>query len=191
MFGYIRNLISSILFQIYTIIPLSRIGWFFLGGLIIWTLLGAAALYTEKETLWRRGNGVIAVLFTLLLLYMTVVSRSETSQGGVMLRPFYSFYLAREVNREYYRTMQMNVLLFFPLGLTLPFALSARKHPVLKSLLIGALLSMCIETMQYVFSLGWAEIDDVIMNTLGVLFGSAAFGLVWLLNRYWLSRDKN
>lgn len=178
-----KRLISSITYDLYTIHPLSRVWWYFLFGLVGWTLLAYIAARAGKETLWRRINAAIAAFFTLLLLYMTVTSRSETPYGGLRLLPFYSFYLAREENREFYRTLLMNVFLFFPLGLTLPFGLSGRKHPVLCSLALGMLLSISIETLQYIFSLGWAETDDVIMNTLGVLVGSAAYGILSLRNR--------
>ena len=186
---YISRLISSMGYRIYTIYPLSRLGWFFLFGLAGWTLVSAIVTHAGKVKLWRRINSGIAILFMEVLLYLTVVSRGRTSYGGMILRPFFSFYLAREENREYYREMLMNVFLFFPLGLTLPFGLSARKHPVLISLGIGILLSVCIETLQYVFSLGWAETDDVIMNALGVLIGSAAYGMASALEAWRQTRN--
>ena len=44
-------------------------------------------------------------------------------------------------------------------------------------LLTAVLLSAVIEAVQYVFNLGWCEIDDVICNVLGAAIG---FGL-WKL----------
>jgi len=114
---------------------------------------------------------------------MTVASRIETPYGGVMLRPFHSFFLAREENREYYRTMLMNVFLFFPLGMTLLYGLSGRKLPALRAAGIGMLLSVCIEILQYVYSLGWTETDDVIMNVLGVLVGGVSYLLAGAAER--------
>lgn len=178
-----HRLISSFTYRIYTIYPLSRLTWFFLLGLAVWTALAVAMDSSGHGKAWRRCNGWIAVVYTVLLLYMTVASRSETPYGGLRLLPFYSFYLAREENREFYRTLLMNVFLFFPLGLTLPFGLSARKRPVLQALLLGILLSVCIEALQYAFSLGWAETDDVIMNALGLLIGSVPYGIAHALER--------
>lgn len=152
-------------------------------GLAVWTLLAIAVRRAEYEKLWRRCNFWIAVAYMVLLLYMTVASRSETPYGGVMLRPFQSFYLAREENREYYRTMLMNVFLFFPLGMTLPYGLSGRKRPFLRAAGIGMLLSVCIEILQYVYSLGWTETDDVIMNVLGVLVGGVSYLLAGAAER--------
>lgn len=179
----LRQLISSAVFRIYTIYPLSRIGWLFLIGVAVWTILAVSARHAGYEKLWRRVNGWIAVLYMVLLLYMTVASRSETANGGVLLRPLYSFYLARTENQEYYRSMLMNVLLFFPLGLTLPFGLSGGKRPILRAAGIGMALSVCIEILQYVFSLGWTETDDVIMNMLGIVLGGMSCRLAGIAAR--------
>ena len=171
----IRNLISRLVKQIYVIQPLSRLWWLFLIGFVGWTVLSVLFIRLRREKFWQICSGVLSVLFVAVLLYITVASRSGAQRRDLVFRPLYSFYLARTVTREYYRSMLMNVFLFFPLGLMLPFALPERGHPVLCSLLIGIGLSVCFEAIQYVFALGWTEIDDVIMNTLGVLIGGLSF----------------
>lgn len=176
----IRQIISYLVLHIYIVHPLYRIVWLFLAGFAAWMILSLLAVHWGRMKPWRIINGMIALVFTTVLLFITVGSRGETPHGGVRLVPFYSFYLARTENREFYRTMIMNVLLFFPLGLTLPFVLAGRKHPILLSITVGALLSVCIEGVQYFLRIGWTETDDVIMNTLGVLLGSAIFGITRL-----------
>ena len=95
--------------------------------------------------------------------------------------PFISFINAK-TQPEFYRTMFMNVLLFLPLGLSLPFALSEKmKHKVLISILCGLILSVLVEVLQYVFRLGRCETDDVLMNTLGVLIGVTSYLLCGLI----------
>ena len=82
---------------------------------------------------------------------------------------------------EFYRSMFMNVLLFMPFGLSMPFALPNRfKHKALLSIFFGAILSMTVEACQYIFFLGRCETDDVIMNTLGVAIGATSF-LIFLI----------
>lgn len=169
--------ISSLVYSIYVTRPLSRIVWIMLLVLVLWTALAIAAARRGKAAAWKGLCAGIAAAYAALLLYMTVMSRSETPYGGLRLVPLESFRLAREENREFYRTLLMNVFLFFPLGLTLTFGLEGRRRPVLAALGLGVLLSVCIEALQYVFSLGWAETDDVIMNALGVLIGGAAYGI--------------
>ena len=72
----------------------------------------------------------------------------------------------------------MNVFLFVPMGLALPFALPEKMpHKVLVSVLCAVILSTMVEILQYVFHLGRAETDDVICNTLGAAIGTFAFML--------------
>ena len=69
----------------------------------------------------------------------------------------------------------MNVLLFEPLGASL-FHLLPGKWPrwvrILTAALIGLASSLAIEYCQYRYSVGNAEADDVIYNTLGALIGA-------------------
>ena len=75
-----------------------------------------------------------------------------------------------------YRMLFMNVALFIPLGLSLPFALPDRfRHKYIITVISGVLLSVAVEASQYFFNLGRCETDDVLMNTLGVIIGGTAF----------------
>ena len=74
------------------------------------------------------------------------------------------------------RSMQMNIFLFIPFGLSTPFALPERlRHKVLLTVPAGMVISACVEACQYFFSLGHCETDDVIMNTIGAFAGATAF----------------
>ena len=57
-----------------------------------------------------------------------------------------------------------NLLLFFPLGLLVPF--SWKKL----TLFIGAILT--IEVCQYAFSLGFFDLGDILLNTIGFVLGN-------------------
>ena len=70
----------------------------------------------------------------------------------------------------------MNVFLFFPLGLTLPYALPERwRKKVFITIAFAFLLSFTVEFLQYYYQLGRAETDDVICNTLGVAIGTLSY----------------
>lgn len=71
----------------------------------------------------------------------------------------------------------MNIFLFVPLGLSLPYVLSIKhgKYVTIKSIVIGLLLSVIIECCQYCFCIGTCEVDDVIMNTFDIFIGSISF----------------
>ena len=80
--------------------------------------------------------------------------------------------------------MLMNVLLFFPFGLFLPYVFSERvKHPVRVTLCLALACSVTVEAMQYIFSLGRAETDDVMLNLIGTAFGSLSCMLTAFLER--------
>jgi glycopeptide antibiotics resistance protein len=67
-----------------------------------------------------------------------------------------------------------NVCLFMPLGGLLPSVFSPLRRGAWKTLLICLALSLCIETLQF-FIGRVADMDDVICNTLGGVFGRALY----------------
>ena len=80
----------------------------------------------------------------------------------------------------------MNVFLFFPLGLTLSNALPSKwrcSRRIAFTTLVGFVLSASIEFTQYRFSLGLAETDDVICNTLGAFVGSTSLLLAHAIEK--------
>ena len=128
------------------------------------------------------------VLFGICLaaIILTTVYGRETgeSAGAGFLPLFYSYKLANE-NPEMYRTCFMNVLLFFPAGMTLAAALRLQKKPpaILLPVLILFCVSLVIELLQMGMGIGVAEWDDVFHNTAGALLGSLAAALGAFLKR--------
>ena len=89
--------------------------------------------------------------------------------------PFHSFVEAR-VQPEMYRSMLMNVFLFFPIGLSLPNILPDRcKNSALIAVVFAFLISSSVEFLQYRYQLGRVEIDDVICNTFGCMVGTLSY----------------
>lgn len=73
----------------------------------------------------------------------------------------------------------MNIAFFYPFG----FLLSGLDAPFLQKrkwlIIIFALtFSLCIEALQYLFHLGYAEVDDMIHNTFGSAIGIVSFFLL-------------
>lgn len=60
----------------------------------------------------------------------------------------------------------MNILFFIPYGVLFPWK-DNWKHVFVTALV----LSVFIELSQFIFNLGWCEVDDVISNTLGAMIG--------------------
>ena len=63
-----------------------------------------------------------------------------------------------------------NLIIFFPLGYLTP-VLFPKMRKLTNVMLLSFALSLFIETCQYIFACGVADIDDVILNTLGGMLG--------------------
>lgn len=165
--------------------PLSIILVSMILAIFFWTIVGYLCTKSNKgNCFWKwinRGGFIIEII---LILYATILTRQNTSREVVLI-PFYSFYEAIE-QQEYYRSMLMNVFLFFPLGLAMPFALpNAWKRKAFVSFGFAAGFSAMIECIQYFFCLGRCEVDDILTNSLGAAIGTVAYCMVM-----WLWRKK-
>lgn len=143
--------------------------------IILWALISQKAMESQRyNKIFKWINTIFFCGTVTIILYITIVSRAS-DKSEVCLIPFYSFVMAMK-QPEMYRSMLMNVLLFEPIGLTLPFALPDKLHkkPII-TIGFGFLLSVSIELMQYLFYLGRAEVDDVLCNTLGCAIGTVAY----------------
>lgn len=152
--------------------------------ILVWSVIGAV-FYKHMRII----GTVLAVIALGAILYATVLSRSGGSKE-VYLIPFSTFERAK-IQPEFYRSMLMNVFLFMPLGLALPFVYSGSTGKrILFTVLTGLLLSVTVEAIQYFAHFGMTETDDVICNTLGTAIGSCAY-LLTLLWRKIIKRIKN
>lgn len=123
---------------------------------------------------WKILCGVDALLWVIAILYVTLLSRSA-GDGAVYLLPFHQLLsVLRGGNPEILRSAWMNVLLFVPLGILLPELFPA-DWPLSRKLFVTGLVSLAfstgIEFMQWRWTLGTAETDDVLANTLGAVVG--------------------
>ena len=147
-----------------------------------WTAVMPAARERSRRIIAAAGTA----LAFLLVFGFTLFGRSHAVAHDVSLTPLISFAVARE-DPMFYRTMYLNVLLFVPLGLSLPYLLpgtAARR--VLLTVAAGFLLSVGVEATQFLLQIGRCETDDVIMNTLGVTIGATSY----LFYRLYLKRKK-
>src|SRR6267378_4259578 len=78
-----------------------------------------------------------------------------------------------------------NIALLVPIGFLVPFV--HRNMTGKKSLALGVVSGLSIEVMQSVLRVGIFDIDDVILNALGVMIGYAAFAILanWIRSRHY------
>lgn len=135
----------------------------------------------EKFILWRIFVALLLLFWLYAVVRLTLLGRE--SGGGHYFVPFSSWAeLIRGGNVEIIRSNLMNLLLFIPGGVLLISALSGKGRNI-KTVLVMTLLlfifSFAIEALQYVYSMGRVETDDLIHNTLGGFIG-ALLGLMRL-----------
>lgn len=119
-------------------------------------------------------DSLFSVLSILVIIYMTLFNRNSEARE-IILIPFNT--IADIAHKpEAIRIVVMNVFLFFPLGLFLPFAIAKKiKKPVAVTLMFAVFLSYLIEIFQFILCVGVTEIDDVIFNMTGTFLGSLAY----------------
>ena len=163
-------MIKEIFHEIYAL-NLSTVICIIAVSIIVWSGLGV--IFQKRM---RLIGSIIVITLLIAVLYNTVFSRSST-EIDIDLIPLSSFERAIS-NPEIYRSMLMNVFLFVPLGLSLPYVIKGSlTKRIMITVLVGFVLSVSIETIQFLCSIGMVETDDVICNTFGTLIGSSAYPL--------------
>ena len=75
-----------------------------------------------------------------------------------------------------------NITMFIPSGIVLPFVYK-KLNSFGKVAAAGTFISLCIEILQLPFASRASDIDDLILNTLGVLVGYGIYALIRQLKR--------
>ena len=153
-----------------------------LAVIVVWAAL-ATVLSVRWPRQWRIINFAVFLLAVAVIFYATLF-RTEIGRN-LILQPFNTIVRAQK-NREAYREALMNMILFIPIGLTLPNILPYQMKTgkrIAITLLISALFSITLESCQYIFFRGTTETDDVITNSIGALFGMTHLSIVSLLGK--------
>lgn len=137
-----------------------------LGCLMIWCLV----------LRFRKVSRIISLFGAIVSIYAIV---SYTMLGRAYSNT-HTYVFAFSGSNEFFREMFMNALLYIPLGMAFSTFLG------LWTILAGFLLSLSIETWQYLHGTGVAQGTDVIMNTLGAVVGT----IPYLLHRMLLKKQK-
>jgi glycopeptide antibiotics resistance protein len=74
-----------------------------------------------------------------------------------------------------------NTVCFIPFGFLLPLV-SLKKIGVILTTLWGMLFSIVIEFLQYAFALGLFDVDDILLNPVGVLLGYICICIAWKIH---------
>ena len=152
-------------------------------GLIVTLCIGAILLLWLKG--WRKGLRYDMLLllaeWIFLVLGTCVIFRESGEECRISLIPLISYFDYGE-NSYFMEKAALNILnvvLFIPVGILLKPAFCNNDNLNWKgTMVVGLLLSMAIEVLQFVFKNGLCEIDDVIHNVIGCMTG---YGLYCIL----------
>lgn len=130
----------------------------------------------------KRGHkGTATVLF---LIYVAVVLRitvfrssftvQDLCQNGKIILTLFEGYIDLIRRGDWFAFTYLsvgNIVWFVPFGMYLQYmGISGR---LFQTALYGFLFSLLIESMQFVFGIGFSELDDLVLNTLGAWIGGA------------------
>lgn len=137
---------------------------------------------TKKKKQFRLLGKFLFVVYIIFLLYFLIFS-DWYGRSGVMEEYHYNLVPFQEIRRfwEYREMLGMwsmvnllgNVLIFVPLGFFEPMA--SYRRSFLGTIIDGFLVSMLVEVFQFISKVGRFDIDDLLLNTLGVVIGYLIF----------------
>lgn len=130
----------------------------------------------NKKRILQTLSTILFVIYTIFVVWMTLLKREPRVRARVFEpEMFWAFRGwingAPDGKQESIQYIQ-NVLFFIPFGFLFPWK---KWKPVFMSALMT---SAIIEATQYIFNLGWCELDDVISNTAGALIGFGCYVIV-------------
>lgn len=140
---------------------------------------------SKKKSIWSiiisSGLWCIAVAYLFALAKIVVFKNGFTTEFRALnLIPFQFIldFITAEMSIDVLLKNTLgNIAIFIPMGILLP-ALFKNVHAK-KTVLLCFLISLSIEVSQYIVGLGIADIDDLILNTLGGAVGALLyFGLL-------------
>ncbi len=124
---------------------------------------------------------LLFVVYMIIILRFTVFrsgfSVSNFMKKGVLNLSFfkaYAPYVRRGLWWKFTYFFAGNIVCFIPYGAYLRY----RGFRLLPCALLGFALSLFIEAMQYVWGSGVSELDDLILNTVGVFIGACVYAVI-------------
>ncbi len=153
------------------------VGWMLAEIVLFPILWGRLTSLSTRIKANKLLNAVLLLGAIYVILHITLLGRGAAERADFVSPPFRLLQKAWSENREIFRSLFLNILLFEPLGASLVHLLPGKQAQWIRILtvtLVGLAASLAIEYCQFCYSVGNAEADDVICNTLGALVGALA-----------------
>ena len=120
---------------------------------------------------------IVFIIYVLIVLKLTIFRETTLEQRAINLTLFTDLVNVYKTGTtwQFVRLFFGNILWFVPWGFMIPIM---KKSDLGFAITTGFLFSFTIELLQYFFKKGLFEIDDLILNTAGVLLGYLLYLLV-------------
>ena len=161
-----------------SIIP-SIVYWILLTVLVVGYALIMFSQQTQKTQKIAR---LIFVEWVALIFCSAVIFREARAERAISLVPLSSYFCIAENSylKEVVMINLLNICMFLPVGFFLKCGYWSVTYK--KVFLIGFIVSFFVELLQFTFSKGLCEVDDVIHNSLGCMVGYWIANLMLYLN---------
>ncbi len=163
---------------------------------VIWIICRIAVFIKQKKIDWKREAILLLMYVNLAVIIRFTFCPMAKVNGKVQPLIFdaatafpFRINLIPFVNLFDYdnrRDLLLNVIgnsaMFIPSGIVLPI-IYKKLNNFFKVVGAGALISLCIEIIQLPFSVRCSDVDDLILNTSGVVIGYGIYALVRVIIR--------
>lgn len=143
---------------------------------------------TKATVVVRTVMTVLFVLYLMLLIYLTLLSgyfgrrRFFRSFNLVSFRTIINYLRIDFGKRIIITNLLGNIAAFVPMGFVLP-VVSSKYYRFSRVFIITAGTSLAIEVLQYTLAVGAADVDDLILNSIGGAVGYLLYRAVTMVLR--------
>lgn len=152
---------------------------------------------TTKAKRIRTIGKILFTVYILFLLYFLIFS-DWYGRSGVLQEYHYNLTPLREIKRFWVYRRQLgiwsginllgNVLVFVPYGFFKP--MTEKRRSFFGTVGGGLVLSLIVEAFQILTKVGRFDVDDLILNTLGVVVGYLIFVVCNAMRRKYGAKKK-
>lgn len=143
-----------------------------------------------KQNIKVKPHPMAVLLFIIYLLFLFYLLFFSESYGRTMDSGYrYNLELFKEIRRFWENRDDLgwssvitnligNIVAFAPFGFFLPMLCRAGKN-VFGCVILSALFSLAVETVQLYTKVGAFDVDDIFLNAIGGLVGFLGYYLIW------------
>ena len=137
----------------------------------------------RKKKIFRAVGKVLFLLYVVFLMYFLFLAEWY-GRTGISEEYRYNLEFFREIKRfiiyreqlgafAVFANLAGNILIFVPYGFFISVA--SRERGFFKTLFFSMGLSLCVEIIQLFTRVGSFDVDDILLNTIGGVFGYIIF----------------